>query len=132
MPDLARPPPDLALGRPPDGLRTGDRARIDAEGVVEIVGGLRQFVKVFGLRSDLGRLGAMLADRGVEAECTGDDTGLAVAVLDGTDPDHVRSLVADRIGLPPGAVAVPAVAELPRLPNGKPDRTALRDRKSIG
>ena len=119
-------PADLALGRTTDELRTGDLARIDADGVVEIVGRLRQFVKVFGLRIDLGRLDAMLADHGVEAECTGDDTGLAVAVLDGTDPDHVRSLVADRIGLPPGAVAVAAVAELPRLPNGKPDRTALR------
>lgn len=122
----AESPADLALGRTTDELRTGDLARIDAEGVVEIVGRLRQFVKVFGLRIDLGRLDAMLADHGVEAECTGDDTGLAVAVLDGTDPDHVRALVADLIGLPPGAVAVAAVGELPRLPNGKPDRIALR------
>jgi acyl-CoA synthetase (AMP-forming)/AMP-acid ligase II len=120
----AETPADLALGRAVTELRTGDLARID-DGVVEIVTRLNRFVKVFGLRIDLGRVDGLLREAGIQAESLGDDGGVAVAVLDGTDPDAVRTLVAERIGLPPSAVAAATVAELPRLGNGKTDRPAL-------
>ena len=121
----AEGPADLALGRSVDELRTGDLARIDDDGVVEIVGRLRQFVKVFGLRIDLPRLDDVLARHGTEAVSLGDDTGLGIAVLDDTDPDVVCSLVQSHTGLPAAAVAVAAVDEVPRLPNGKIDRAGL-------
>jgi acyl-CoA synthetase (AMP-forming)/AMP-acid ligase II len=121
----AEAPEDLALGRTVTELRTGDLARIDTDGVVEIVGRLRQFVKVFGLRLDLRRLAVVLAEHGVRAECLGDDTGLAVAVLDDTDPGRVRSLLAEHTGLPGTVIAVDTVTEVPRLANGKLDAATL-------
>ena len=123
----AESPGDLALGRTVDDLRTGDLARIDADGVVDIVGRLRRFVKVFGLRLDVGRIEQQVREQGVDALCVGDDSGLAVAVLDGADRAAVRELVVDRTGLPPVAVAVAAVDQVPRLANGKIDRTGLLD-----
>ena len=121
----AEDPADLALGRTVEELRTGDLARIGDDGVVEIVGRLRQFVKVFGLRLDLRRLGDQLAEHGIDAECLGDDDGLAIAVLDDHDPVNVRALLAERTGLPQAAIAVAAIAELPRLANGKVDAATL-------
>ncbi|HSP02798.1 MAG TPA: acyltransferase family protein, partial [Acidimicrobiales bacterium] len=107
--------------------RTGDLARIDQDGVVEIVGRLRQFVKVFGLRLDLRRLEDLLGDEGIRAECLGDDSGLAVAVLDDHDPTAIRALLAERTGLPAAAIAVARIADVPRLANGKLDAVALTE-----
>ena len=121
----AESPDDLALGRTVDELCTGDLARIDGDGVVEIVGRLRQFVKVFGLRLDMGRIERQLAECDIDSLCVGDDRGLGIAVLDTTEPDAVRELVVDRTGLPHAAVAVAGVDDVPRLANGKIDRTGL-------
>ena len=118
---------DLALGRTVDELPTGDLARIDDTGVVEIVGRLRGFVKVFGLRVDLGQVETTLRAHGVRAECTGDDDGLAVAVGPADDPDAVRALLVEQTTLPATAIAVAVIDELPRLANGKVDRHGVRD-----
>lgn len=123
----AEAPADLALGRTVAELRTGDLARIDQDGVVEIVGRLRRFVKVFGLRLDLRRLDDLLHGEGMRAECLGDDDGLAVAVLDDHEPTAVRALLAERTGLPPAAIAAARIADVPRLANGKLDATALTE-----
>jgi hypothetical protein len=115
---------DLALGRVVDELRTGDIARID-DGLVRIVGRAREILKVFGLRIDLRRVRTLLAARGIDATCAGDDDGLAIAVHDRTPLAHVRATLADIVDLPPSAVAVAPIAGVPRLPNGKVDVPAL-------
>ena len=118
-------PADLALGRTVEELHTGDLARIDQDGVVEIVGRLGQFVKVFGLRLDLRRLSDLLTGNGIDAECLGDDHGLAIAVLDGHDLADVRALLCARTGLPPAAISVARIHDVPRLANGKLDAGTL-------
>jgi hypothetical protein len=121
-------PADLGLGRTFDELHTGDIARRADDGLYEIVGRRGQFLKIFGLRIDPHEVEAALARRGVSALCTGTDRELVVAARDDLDSAYVRRLVTAACGLPPGAVRVLGLAELPRLPSGKPDRRAVLDR----
>ena len=118
-------PDDLASGAETDELRTGDIGRFGDDGLLEIVGRRRDFVKPFGLRIDLGAVDALLADAGIAGRCAGDDDGIAIGVRGGIDPAPVVALVRDRTGLPAGAVAVAAVDDFPRLGSGKLDRRML-------
>lgn len=122
----AASPDDLGAGATLDELRTGDLARIDDDGLVRIVGRRRPFVKLFGLRIDLGRVEAVLDEHGITAEVDGDDEGITVALAAGADAPAARRLVVEHTALPFGAVAAAVVEALPRLPNGKVDRVALR------
>ncbi|MGW7286111.1 AMP-binding protein [Streptomyces sp. NPDC054847] len=124
----AHTPEDLRLGRTVHELHTGDTARRTTEGLYEITGRLSRFTKILGLRIDPQQIEAMLARDGVTALCTGDDEALSVAAV-GTDTStarRIRTLVADECGLPARAVHVHIVADLPRLPTGKPDYRAVR------
>ncbi|TDD70094.1 AMP-dependent synthetase [Jiangella aurantiaca] len=122
----ASSPADLALGRTVTALRTGDLARLTPEGLVEIVGRRGRFVKIAGLRVDLDHLETALSGPGVDVRCTGADGELLVAVSGpGAEPGAVRQEIAGRYGLPARAVTVAAVAEPPRLVNGKIDYPAL-------
>lgn len=122
----ATSPEDLAAGATLDELHTGDLARIDGDGLVRIVGRRRPFVKLFGLRIDLGRVAAVLDEHGITAEVDGDDEGVVLALPAGEDASVARRLVVEHTSLPFGAVAAAVVEDLPRLPNGKVDRVALR------
>jgi hypothetical protein len=120
----ARSAEDLALGRTIDCLRTGDLARRRDDGLYEIVGRRSRFLKLFGLRVDLDQLEHGLRAHDVEALCTGDDTGLVVAVEKGT-PDPTPVICAE-VGLPATAVRTLSLDELPRNANGKPDYAAVQ------
>ncbi|MCM0676180.1 AMP-binding protein [Micromonospora phytophila] len=122
----AESPADLALGRTVDELHTGDLARRTADGLYEIVGRRSRFAKILGLRIDPQQIEALLAGHGLAAACVGGDDELIVAVAGDGEPRRVRRLVAEEVGLPPRAVRVLFLAELPRLSSGKPDLTALR------
>ncbi|MGS2617028.1 AMP-binding protein [Micromonospora sp. LZ34] len=122
----ARSPADLALGRTVDELHTGDLARRTPDGLYEIVGRRSGFAKILGLRIDPQRVEALLAGHGVTATCVAADDELVVAVLGEGDARRIRRLVAGELGLPPRAVRVLLLAELPRLASGKPDLAALR------
>ncbi|WP_281902618.1 AMP-binding protein [Phytohabitans aurantiacus] len=122
----ASEPADLALGRTVDELHTGDIARRAPDGLYEIVGRCGQFAKIRGLRIDPLRVEHLLDRHAVTAYCVGGDDELLVAAREPADPARVRRLVVAGTGLPPGAVRVAAVAELPRLPSGKPDHAAVR------
>ncbi|MDX3643190.1 AMP-binding protein [Streptomyces sp. MB09-02B] len=127
----AQSPADLALGRTVQELYTGDLARRAPDGLYEIVGRRSRFAKICGLRIDPQRVEALLERHGITASCAGDGDALAVAALtDGaggrSDETHVRRLVAHECGIPPRAVRVRLVAELPRLASGKSDYEAVR------
>ncbi len=115
---------DLALGRTVTELRTGDLGRLTEDGLLEITGRARGFVKLFGLRVDLERVDALLARQGVVACATGDDTGLRVAVEGAEHPGLLRSWLAAELRLPPRCLDVVPVAAVPRTASGKADRRA--------
>lgn len=118
-------PEDLGLGRTVDELRTGDLARQNADGLYEVVGRRSRFVKIVGLRVDLGQVERILADLGIHAASAGTDQGLVVAVEGEHDPALLGKLLAQGIGLPRAALDVQAVPELPRLASGKVDYPAV-------
>ena len=117
----AESPADLAAGRIVQELRTGDLARKRPDGVYEVVGRRSRFVKIVGLRVDLGEVERSLADLGVRAASAGTDDGLVVAVEGDHDTHLLGKVLAQGLGLPRTAVQLRAVGELPRLANGKPD-----------
>ena len=130
----AEHPDELALGRMLDELRTGDLGHVDEAGVVRVVGRCDQVAKVLGLRMDLGRVGAALADAGHRTVVTADPQHLLVTLVsdpaEGSTPHllrSVRDLAAHASGLQPGAVVVAPVDAIPVLPNGKTDRIACRE-----
>ncbi|WP_149179993.1 AMP-binding protein [Streptomyces sp. TRM49041] len=129
----AETPADLALGRTVDELRTGDIGRVTrdtsgGEPLYEVVGRVSRFVKLLGLRIDPQRVESALAGHGIAAVAAGTDDTLVVAVTGSPDPDPgaVREVVTAASGLPPHAVQVHVLAELPRLASGKPDYPAVR------
>ena len=121
----ATAPSDLALGRTVTELRTGDLARLHPDGLVEVVGRLSRFVKILGLRIDLGRVEALLAHDGVVAAVAGTDDGLVVAVEGEHDGDLLARVLAGTLGLPRHAVEVHPLPALPLLTSGKPDLPAV-------
>ncbi|MFC5808476.1 AMP-binding protein [Streptomyces heilongjiangensis] len=125
----AESPADLSLGRTVTELRTGDLARRAPDGLYEIVGRRSRFAKILGLRIDPQRVEAALERYGVTAYCAGDGDELAIlATGTAADEPRLRRLAAASCGLPPRAVRLRTLpeADLPRLPTGKPDYTAVR------
>ncbi|MEO5315166.1 AMP-binding protein [Pseudarthrobacter sp. CC12] len=121
----AEHPADLAAGRTIEELRTGDLARRHPNGLYEVVGRRSRFVKIVGLRIDLGQVEKVLAGMGIQAACAGTDEQLAVAVEGGHDPGMLAKMLAQDLGLPRAAIAVHAVEQLPRLATGKTDYPAV-------
>ncbi|MFJ8636902.1 AMP-binding protein [Streptomyces sp. NPDC093568] len=123
----AESPADLGLGRIVEELHTGDLARRASDGMYEIVGRRSRFAKILGLRIDPQQVETLLDARGVTAYCAGDGETLAVAALGNTGEEaRIRRLVAQECGLPPRAIRVRVLSELPRLATGKPDYEAVR------
>ncbi|MGH6771548.1 MAG: amino acid adenylation domain-containing protein [Xanthobacteraceae bacterium] len=117
-------------------FRTGDFVRVSQEGALEYIGRRDQQIKIRGFRVELAEIEAALTAHPAVRE--------AAATVQGSDLSHARiaafaalhsdaqagetDLIADiRRTLPaymvPGRIAV--VEALPRLPNGKVDRTRL-------
>ena len=124
---------------PPGARRywTGDLVRADADDRLTFVGRADDQVKVRGFRVELGEVEAVLGMRpdiagvAVVVRGSGQTTDLAAFVVTatGTIIDHheLRRFAMDE--LPPYMVpsTFVVVDELPRQPNGKTDRRALRD-----
>ena len=123
----AHRPGDLALGRTVDRLRTGDLGRLRPDGLLEVVGRAARFVKVLGLRIDLGRVEAALENAGLSGFCVDVDDTLVVVVEGATDEQRVRAVAARAASLPPTAVRVMCFAALPRVASGKVDHHAVRE-----
>lgn len=116
---------DFSAGATVEELHTGDLARRADDGLYEIVGRSSRFVKVFGLRIDLDRIEQLLIENGIDARAVGHDERLAVFVRTEREVRTAAGIVADSTGLPAHGVAVHAISEFPRTPNGKSDLAAL-------
>ena len=126
MMGYASTPADLARGPELDALRTGDLARRAADGLVEIVGRSSRFVKIFGLRVDLDRVEALLAERGIAAHAVESGDGVLVGSPDLDELECVPALLASATGLPTRCFRVAMVEGLAITSSGKPDRAPVR------
>ena len=126
----AEHPDDLALGRMVEELRTGDLARIGGNGLVRVVGRRAGFVKIMGLRVDLGRVEQRLRAAGLQACVTaaGEQLQVTYATAGAPEARHVRALAAQLAGVSVAVVSARGVGHLPRLASGKVDRLACAAR----
>jgi long-chain acyl-CoA synthetase len=109
-------------------LRTGDLARVDADGYVYITGRLKRFLKLFGKRFNLDDMERVISrDSGLPVACFGNDDQLQIAVQDCANPDDVREIACKMFELPRTAVNVLAVSNMPRTLNGKLDYQSLTE-----
>ncbi|MGO3325904.1 AMP-binding protein, partial [Gordonia sp. (in: high G+C Gram-positive bacteria)] len=114
---------------------TGDRARIDDEGTITLLGRADGGMKVNGVRVERGEVEAALTSLdGVRAAAAaiataeaGADILVAMIVASSRLEPHTVVLAASRL-LPPGVTlgAVHVVEELPTLPSGKVDYGTVR------
>jgi acyl-CoA synthetase (AMP-forming)/AMP-acid ligase II len=129
-------PPERAEGLPSGWLRTADRARIDDDGFVWILGRADGVIVRGGFKVDLSRIEDVLTEHdAVSAACAvglpderlGEVPGAMVVVRDGTTRSDLMRWCRDR--LPP--YAVPAVIEIvdamPQTSTFKQHRAKIRD-----
>jgi long-chain acyl-CoA synthetase len=120
---------DLALGDVQQGvLRTGDLATVDQDGYFALVGRLKRFAKLFGRRVSLEDIEREL-ESAFPVRAMATDAGERVAVhvaADGAvgDGDLVGHL-ARFLAVPPSAITIRRVAELPLTTSGKKDYKAV-------
>lgn len=114
-------------------LRTGDLGRLDEDGYLYITGRLKNIIICGGFNVSPDEVEAALEEdpdvvEAVVVSVPDDKLGeLPVAVITGdADAETVRANVAPRLAPYKRPRSVVVVAELPRVPNGKVDRTAVR------
>ena len=122
----ATSPDDLAAGRTVHELRTGDLARQHANGLYEVVGRRNRFLKIVGLRIDLGQVESILSGLGVASAAAGSDERIVIAVEGSHDARLLAKILSENLGLPRAALHVQALERLPRLSNGKVDYPAVQ------
>ena len=110
---------DLIKGDEVSTLRTGDLAAKKSNGLYYIVGRIKRFIKIYGVRTNLDEIELRLNEMGERAICTGTDGQLVVAVL--KNQKEVRRKISEFLDIPPSSVTVLEYEELPLLPSGKFD-----------
>lgn len=118
---------DLAKGDEYGGrLATGDVATIDDEGYATLIGRLKSFVKIKGLRINLHDVEKTIAQKfGLTTACVGNDDKI-VAVVVGGEEAHIQKFLAQRYKLHDSHIDVHSVDELPHLHTGKLDYKKMK------
>ncbi len=118
---------DLANGDEYDGcLPTGDLATIDEEGYATLIGRMKSFIKIKGLRINLHDVEKAVAKKfGVTVACVGNDQQL-VAVIEHGDASRVKRFLCQLYNLHANYVQVESVEELPHLHTGKVDYKSMK------
>lgn len=119
---------DLALPQGPAVLHTGDLALRKSNGYYRITGRLSRFVKLFGLRVSLDEIEQRLRSQGIAAYVTGTDERITVFATGDTDVADVQADLAAHYTLPPSALSVAPLDEVPLLASGKVDYRTLAAR----
>ena len=126
MMGYARDRADLARNPETPELRTGDIAELTETGLFRVVGRLKRFVKLYGLRLSLDQIEALLGRAGLKAEAVAVQDQLVLLHLDPDRGEEVRRIVAEEYDLPPSILHVAPLKKLPLLSSGKTDRPALQ------
>ena len=101
-------------------MHTGDLARRDADGCYYIIGRLKRFLKIFGLRIGLDEVEQMIkAEFKTDCYCKGDDERLIVLVTDAKLKDILPSFIEEKTHLFHQRIEVRMVKEILRNEAGK-------------
>jgi long-chain acyl-CoA synthetase len=119
---------DLGLGDVQHGLlRTGDLATVDDDGYFTLVGRLKRFTKLFGRRVSLEdverELESTFPVRAIATDA-GERLGVHVAVDGQVGDAELVAHLARFLAVPPSAIMLRRVAELPLTATGKKDYKA--------
>ena len=119
---------DLGLGDIQHGLlRTGDLATVDDDGYFTLVGRLKRFTKLFGRRVSLEdverELESTFPVRAIATDA-GERLGIHVAVDGQVGDAELVAHLARFLAVPPSAIMMRRVAELPLTATGKKDYKA--------
>jgi long-chain acyl-CoA synthetase len=123
-------PESLAAGDCQGGvLRTGDLARIDEDGFYYIAGRLKRFAKLFGKRVNLMDVEMALESQyGIRAAAldSGHDQLLIYFEAHGRVPvEEIAMALSGNLAVPPNAIRIRSVDELPMTASGKKDYAAI-------
>ncbi len=112
---------DLKLGDLRKGiLKTGDVVTRDAEGFVFIVGRMKRFLKIYGLRISLDEIELLIKNKfDIDCYAAGDDTILKVYVTDAGILPEVKTWLSTTINLYHQAIEVLYIEEIRRNTSGK-------------
>ena len=120
---------DLTKGEEFCGVyHTGDIARMDEDGCFYIVGRLKRFLKLFGLRVSLDQCERIISEHfGIECACTGDDNQMRIYITKDGLQEEVKQLMAEKTGLIAKSFAVKSIEAIPRFESGKTNYRALTE-----
>ena len=101
-------------------MHTGDLARRDADGCYFIIGRLKRFLKIYGLRIGLDEVERMIkTEYKMDCYCKGDDEKLVVLVTDVRLQEVLPNFIEEKIHLFHQSVEVQVVKEILRNETGK-------------
>lgn len=101
-------------------MHTGDVARRDADGCYFIIGRLKRFLKIFGLRISLDEVEQMIkAEYRTDCFCKGDDEKLVILVTDAYLQEVLPSFIEEKTHLFHQRIEVRLVKEILRNEAGK-------------
>jgi len=112
---------DLLKGDENHGImHTGDLARRDVDGCYYIIGRLKRFLKIFGLRIGLDEVEQMIkAEYKTDCYCKGNDEKLIVLVTDARLQDVLPSFIEEKTHLFHQRIEIQVVKEILRNEAGK-------------
>lgn len=112
---------DLTLGDEFCGVyHTGDIAKMDKDGCFYIVGRMKRFLKLFGLRVSLDQSERIITEHfGIECACAGDDTKMRIFITKEELKDEVKKLISEKTGLIATSFEVKCIEAIPRFESGK-------------
>ncbi|RVU34116.1 hypothetical protein EOI86_23675 [Hwanghaeella grinnelliae] len=116
---------DLAAPSGPSELHTGDMAEMLENGYFRIVGRLKRFIKIFGLRVSLDEAEDFLRREGFTAWCAGKDERLVVFLTEMDRADRAKEMLVERYHLTESVVFVTQIDAPPLLSSGKVDYSTL-------
>ncbi len=117
---------DLARGPELADLRTGDVAERSEAGYFRIVGRMKRFAKLYGLRISLDQIEAFLSDRGIPAQAVALEDRLVILHRTPGQGQAAIAALSAEYDLPAEAFHAGPLPEVPLLSSGKPDQAALR------
>ncbi len=101
-------------------IHTGDLARRDADGCYFIIGRLKRFLKIYGLRIGLDEVERMIkAEYKTDCYCKGDDEKLVVLVTDARLQEVLPTFIEEKTHLFHQRIEVQVVKEILRNEAGK-------------